>query len=142
MSSEVDSMEDKKYTIESIRARYGETDMMGHVYYANYLYWFEQARSGWCRERGTTYKEIEEMGYLLPVVEVNVSYKSEVKYDDVVEVKIWATEVKRTSFQFRYEVYNTVTGKISTVGSSWHVLVDKTMKPIAIPAEIQKLFEA
>lgn len=133
-------MDCKNYTVESIRARYGETDMMGHVYYANYLYWFEQARSAWCRERGTTYKEIEAMGYLLPVVNVNVSYKSEVKYDDMVEVKVWVSELKRTSFEFCYEIYNTTTEKVSTLGSSWHVLVDKGMKPVPIPSELLKMF--
>ena len=69
-------------TAERIRIRYGETDQMGHAYYANYLYWFEQARGAWCRARGFTYKSLEAKGYFLPVVEVHVRYRGEVRYDD------------------------------------------------------------
>ena len=47
---------------ERIRVRYGDTDQMGHAYYANYLFWFEQARGAWCRDRGFTYKSLEERG--------------------------------------------------------------------------------
>src|SRR5436305_5750980 len=94
------------YTEESIRVRYGETDQMGHAYYANYLYWFEQARGAWCRARGFTYKSLEEMGYMLPAVEVHVRYGGEVKYDDVITVRVWMEEIKRAAMQFKYEVLN------------------------------------
>ena len=58
-------------TEELIRVRYGETDQMGHAYYANYFLWFEQARGAWCRDRGFTYKGLEEQGVMLPVVEAH-----------------------------------------------------------------------
>src|SRR5205085_9661285 len=65
----------KTVTEEQIRVRYGETDQMGHAYYANYLYWFEQARGAWCRDRGFNYTDLEAIGYMLPVVEVYARYK-------------------------------------------------------------------
>ena len=112
---------------------------MGHAYYANYLFWFEQARGGWCRSRGFTYKELEEMGYFLPVVEVHVRYKAEVKYDDWISVKIWVSEVKRAAIRFDYEVTNETTGKVTTEGYSWHVLMGSERKAISIPPEVREM---
>src|SRR5437588_4409699 len=96
----------KAVTEEQIRVRYDETDQMGHAYYANYFYWFEQARGAWCRARGFTYKSLEAQGYMLPVVEAQARYRGEVKYDDWITVKIWMEEIKRSAMQFRYEVIN------------------------------------
>jgi acyl-CoA thioester hydrolase len=128
-------------TVERIRVRYGETDQMGHAYYANYLYWFEQARGMWCRERGFTYKQFEAKGVMLPVVEVNVKYRGEVHYDDWVAVKVWVSEIKRSSMRFDYEITNESTGKVTTLGYSWHVFMGAERRAITIPAEIRDMLE-
>lgn len=128
-------------TSELIRIRYGETDQMGHAYYANYLYWFEQARGAWCRDRGFTYKSLEERGYKLPVVEVWVKYRGEAKYDDLIEIKVWLAEIKRASLKFQYELINRTTGLVVTEGYTWHVFVGETMKAISVPAEIREILD-
>jgi acyl-CoA thioester hydrolase len=51
-----------------LRVRYAETDQMGVVYYANYLVWFEVARSEWLRQTGWTYRDMEKDGVQLPVI--------------------------------------------------------------------------
>lgn len=128
-------------TVERIRVRYGETDQMGHAYYGNYMLWFEQARGAWCRARGFTYKGLEEMGYKLPVVEVWAKYRGEVKYDDVIAVRIWVGEMRRAAIQFMYEVINETTGQVTTEGYTWHVFVADSMKVISIPPEIRQMME-
>ncbi|MFY9234136.1 MAG: thioesterase family protein [Fimbriimonadaceae bacterium] len=126
-------------TAERIRIRYGETDQMGHAYYANYLYWFEQARGAWCRARGFTYKSLEAKGYFLPVVEVHVRYRGEVRYDDEIEVRVKVTEIKRAAIRFEYEIVND--GKLVTEGYTWHVLMGKERKAISIPPEVRQMLE-
>lgn len=129
-------------TEESIRVRYGETDQMGHAYYANYLFWFEQARGAWCRDRGFTYKEFEEAGYKLPVVEVWAKYRGEVKYDDTIMIRVWMGEIRRAAMQFRYEVVNQTTGKTVTEGFTWHVLVGGgQMKAMSVNPEVRGMLE-
>lgn len=128
--------QDRSY--ERIRVRYGETDMMGHAYYGNYFLWFEQARSRWCRDRGFTYREFEESGYKLPAVEAHANYKAEVKYDDVIEVAVWSSEVRRASVRFDYEIRNLTTGQITTTGYTWHVVVGPEMKAVSIPPHIRE----
>jgi acyl-CoA thioester hydrolase len=125
-------------TEERIRIRYGETDQMGHAYYANYLYWFEQARGAWCRARGWTYKQMEERGYKIPVVEAHVEYKGEVQYDDLIVVKIWVSELRRASIRFDYEITNTSTDKVTTTGYTWHVLIGATRKAVTMPTDIRE----
>jgi len=125
-------------TEERIRVRYGETDQMGHAYYANYLYWFEQARGAWCRARGWTYKQMEEKGYKIPCVEAHTEYKGEVQYDDLIIVKVWVSELRRASIRFDYEIINTTAGKVTTTGYTWHVLIGSARKAVTMPQEIRE----
>ena len=126
-------------TREMIRVRYGETDQMGHAYYANYLYWFEQARGAFCRARGFTYKELEEMGFMLPAVECHVRYRAEVKYDELIEVAVWISETRRAAIRFDYAITNLETGALATEGYSWHVLMGSARKAVTIPPEIRAM---
>ncbi|MBS1716953.1 MAG: acyl-CoA thioesterase [Armatimonadetes bacterium] len=127
-------------TETTIRVRYGETDQMGHAYYANYFYWFEVARGAWLRDRGVTYKSIEEMGIMLPVVEAHAEYRGEVKYDDDVVVRIWLAEKRRASIQFKYEVLNH--GKVVTTGYTWHVTMSREKrKAVSIPIFVNEFLE-
>lgn len=128
----------KTRTVEQIRVRYGETDAMGHAYYGNYLLWFEQARGAWCRARGFHYRELEERGIFLPVVEVHVRYKAEIKYDEVIDVHVWLGETKRASMKFEYEIYRE-DGLLATEGYSWHVTMGHHRKAVTIPDHILEL---
>lgn len=129
-------------TEERIRVRYGETDQMGHAYYANYLYWFEQARGAWCRDRGFTYKQLEEQGLFLPVVEAHARYKGEVVYDDWIVVRVRVSELKRAAMKFEYEVFNETTCKVVTEGHTWHVVMSpQARKAMSIPPHMRELLE-
>jgi acyl-CoA thioester hydrolase len=128
-------------TEERIRVRYGETDQMGHAYYANYLFWFEQARGAWCRDRGFTYKQLEAMGFMIPVVEAHVRYRGEVVYDDWIVVRVWVSEVRRAAMRFDYEIYNETKDKLTTEGYTWHVLMGAQRKAIGIPPELRQMFD-
>ena len=128
-------------TEEKIRVRYGETDAMGHANYASYLQWFEQARGEWCRDRGFTYKQLEELGMMLPVVEIHVKYRAEVKYDELVTIRIIASEIKRASIRFDYELYRE-DGVKATEGHTWHVVMSsETRKAMTIPPDIRAMLE-
>lgn len=127
-------------TEERIRVRYGETDAMGHVYYANYLYYMEQARGAWCRDRGFTYKSLEDRGFFLPVVEVHLRYKAEIKYDEEITIQVVAPEIKRASIRFDYSIFRE-DGALASEGYSWHVFMGTARKAISIPPEIRTMME-
>jgi acyl-CoA thioester hydrolase len=58
-----------------VRVRYADTDQMGVAYYANYLVWFEVARTEWLRDGGWSYRQMEADGIALPVIEAHCEYR-------------------------------------------------------------------
>jgi acyl-CoA thioester hydrolase len=134
-------MTDQPWTEELIRVRYGETDQMGHAYYGSYALWLEQARGAWCRDRGFTYKQLEAMGWKLPVVELWTKFKGEIKYDDLVSIKIKLADKRRVSLRFEYEVLNTETGRLCTEAYTTHVFVSQDMKAASPPPEVIALVD-
>ncbi len=137
--SRITTIENPVRSCERIRIRYGETDQMGHAYYANYFYWFEQARGRWCRDRGFAYADLEERGLFLPVVEAHSVYKGEVHYDDWISVYVWMSEIRRATMKFEYEIVNERTGKVTTEGYTWHVLMDSHRKSTSISPEVKAM---
>lgn len=89
-----------------IRVRYGETDQMGFVYYGNYALYLEQARTEMLRSVGFTYKAMEKMGVLLPVVNLNIRYKNSAKYDDLLTLKTYITTLSNRKIIFETFIYN------------------------------------
>ncbi len=90
-----------------IRVRYGETDQMGYLYYGNYALYYEVGRAEAIRELGFTYRELEEMGVMMPVVDLHVQYYRPALYDDLITVKTILKELPESSkIQFHSELYN------------------------------------
>ena len=110
-----------------LRVRYAETDQMGYVYYGNYAMYFEIGRVEAIRHLGVSYKDIEDMGIILPVVELNIKYLRPAKYDDLITIK---TQIKTlpTGYKivFDQEVYNEA-GKLLTIGQVKLYFMDTNM---------------
>lgn len=109
----------------AIRVRYAETDKMGIVFNANYLSWFEVARTELCRMLGVAYAEWEERGYLLPVAEAYCRYRSPARYDDIVRLLCRAPveSIKPWSIVFEYEA-RADDGRLLAEGWTKHAFVD------------------
>lgn len=119
-----------------IRVRYAETDQMGFCYYGNYASFFEVARVEALRERGISYKELEEAGILLPVKKFEIAYHLPAKYDDLIEIKTQITELEGVRIGFTYQTYNE-TGQLLNEAFTLLVFVNAaTLKPMAIPSQI------
>ena len=121
------------------RVRYSDTDKLGVSYYANYLVWFEAARTEYFRTLGFPYTECEKKGYFLPVVEAKAHYFSPSTYDDLLLIRTSVSNIGRTSIRFEYHVINKVTQKMLASGYTVHVFVDKELKPTRIPDEVKKI---
>ncbi|MEY4051047.1 MAG: acyl-CoA thioesterase [Chitinophagia bacterium] len=99
-----------------IRVRYAEADPMNVVYYGNYAQYFEVGRVESLRNLGISYKGIEDMGIMLPVVELNIKYLRPAKYDDLLTIKSQIKELPTDHrIIFDQEIYNQ-TGKLLTIG--------------------------
>jgi acyl-CoA thioester hydrolase len=67
-----------------IRVRYAETDRMGVAHHAAYVPWLEEARIEAMKELGLNYRELEERGVMMPVIDLQVQYKRSLQFDDTV----------------------------------------------------------
>lgn len=114
----------KKLHHHRFRVIYGDTDSGGVVYYANYLRYFEAARTEFMRDRAISYKEIEAQGFILPVVECHVRYKASARYDDLLLVETSLTEVKSRTCRFDYRVIRENDTKMLAQGFTTHAIVD------------------
>ncbi|MEO5778111.1 MAG: thioesterase family protein [Flavobacterium sp.] len=75
----------KEHQIQ-VRVRYSETDQMSVVYHGNYVPYFEMGRVEWLRNKGISYKALEESGIALPIVSMTIKYKKPARYDDLLTV--------------------------------------------------------
>src|SRR5262249_38744577 len=91
-------------SISTVRVRYAETDTMGVGYYANFLVWFEVARTDLLRTSGWSYREMENEGVSLPVIESHCEYKQPARYDDEVEIRTTGALLSHVRMRFDYEV--------------------------------------
>ena len=108
----------------TIRVRYSETDKMGVVYNANYLDWFEIARTELCRAWGVPYAKWEDDGLILPVVESRCRYKYPARYDDQIQLWCRVSEIKIHSVTFEYRILRAVDYKLIAEGWTKHACMN------------------
>ncbi len=118
-----------------IRVRYAETDNMGYVYYGNYATYYEVARTEMLRSTGISYKQLEEMGVMLPVIELNCKFNKAAKYDDLVTINIYIREKPGIRIKFEYELFNE-SGELLNTGSTQLVFVDMERNRPCKPPQI------
>ncbi len=114
-----------------IRVRYAETDRMGLLHHANYLIYFEQARTELLRSRGYSYKDLEDQGYYLVIAKAEIRYKSPAHYDDVLTIRTTVTRTTPIRLEHRYEVFRD--GTLICEGSTTLACVDADGKLQAMP---------
>ena len=130
------------YTSEThIRVRYGETDQMGYVYYGNYAMYYEVGRVESLRQLGLTYKELEEMGIMMPVLENKSRFLSAALYDDNLKIVTTIREKPSVRIKFEYDIFNGE-GLLIHQGETMLAFVDKkTGKPCRPPEVFQNVLK-
>ncbi len=124
-----------------IRVIYADTDAMGIVYHTNYIKWFEIGRTELFRDRGLLYKDVEHLGYALPLTQVFCHYYWPARYDDIVLLETRIAFVKRASMKFAYRIWDEKNEKLLVEGSTVHACTDRTGKIVRIPLLIMDKIE-
>ncbi len=126
-------------TITTIRIHYALTDQMGFVYYGNYAQFYEIGRSESIRQLGYTYKDIEAMGIIMPVVEVHSRFLRPAKYDDLITIKTTLKEMPTGQrITFYTEIYNE-DDMLLHIGETTLFFMDAaTMKRAKVPDALGK----
>ncbi len=124
-----------------VEVRYAETDQMGVVHHANYLVWFELARTTLCQKAGFHYRDIEGMGFQLQVTGAHLEYRKGARYGDVVRVACSLEQLASRGLTFAYRIFRDST--LLARGSTNHVWVDVAKgRACRIPGPLERPFRA
>ena len=113
---------------------------MGVVYYANYLVWFEVARTDLLRSLGWSYREMEAAGVSLPVIEAQCEYQRPARYDDEIEVRTEGLMLSPVRVRFNYTVVRRSDAVVAAAGHTVHAAVTPEGRPCRLPERLRQVF--
>lgn len=137
------------------RVHYKDTDQMRVAHHANYVSWFEVGRTEMMRDMGIAYSKMEDLGLLLPVLDMNVTYAKPARYDNCVGIYTKLTKSTAIRLEFEYEVRRmdeiacvthaeldtTTTSELLASGKTVHMWLNKDWKPARIDKVAPDVFE-
>jgi acyl-CoA thioester hydrolase len=116
----------------TVRVRYAETDRMGLLHHANYIVYFELARTEMLRNKGVSYREVEDAGHFLVIIDLGCKFKKPAYYDDLLTIRTTVARVTHVKIVHEYQVFRN--GELLAEGHSTLACVDREGKPQALPA--------
>ena len=116
-----------------LRVRYGETDQMGIVHHSEYINYLEIARIEYLRARGMSYQELEDKGYGLPVVSIDINYKKPAKYDEELNLHTSLIEKGRCKLVFQTTIKNSEDLLVCSAKVTLVCVKLDLFKPTALP---------
>lgn len=132
-------MTQPQWFTHTIRVRYQETDQMGIVYHTNYVNWMEWGRTELIREAGMPYQDIEARGLLLPIVNLNVQFKTSAKYDDLITIHTCIEQATSLRVSFAYRIQRGE--EILVTGTSEHVWLNASYRPVRLEKQDPDLYQ-
>jgi acyl-CoA thioester hydrolase len=119
----------------TIRVRYAETDRMGLLHHANYFVYFEIGRTELLRQRGLTYREVEDAGHYLVIIDIGCKFKRPAHYDDLLLLRTSVVKVTHVKIVHHYQLFRD--GSLLAEGHSTLACVDRDGKPQPLPAQLR-----
>jgi acyl-CoA thioester hydrolase len=127
------------HTLTNVRVRYAETDQMNVVYHGNYAQYFEVGRAESIRQLGFTYKNMEEMGVIMPIVELHTKFIRPAHYDDLLTIHTILKELPSGHrIEFHQEVYNEKNELLTSGRVVLYFLKAKTMEKTTLPTALME----
>lgn len=124
-----------------VRVRYAETDRMGYCYYGNFATYFEVARVEALRSLGVTYKQLEDEGIILPVLDFQIRYFKPAFYDEELRIETTIESVKGARIFFSYKTFNQSEVQLNQATTTL-VFVDlKNQRPMNPPSDLLQLLQ-
>ncbi len=125
---------------DRFRVLYGDTDAMGQAYYGNYLKWFEVGRAEWFRSCGMSYRQLEETGIFLPVIEAHCRYLKPAYYDDILQIATQFHFAGPARLRFDYRIKRD--RELLAKGFTIHVCLNSERKVVKPPDQLKALLES
>ncbi len=124
----------------NIMQKYYETDQMGIIHHSNYVKWMEEARMDLMDQMGLSYKQMEEMEIISPVLSIAVEYHSMVHFDDTVVIQTKLVKYNGIKMEVEYVMTDKETGELRTTArSSNHCFLNRSGRPISLKRSYPEL---
>ena len=124
-----------------LRVQYHETDQMGVVHHSNYIRWFESGRTEMIRKAGISYREMEDLGLLLPVVDVQVKYHKPARYDELITIYTSIAKLTPVVMEFDYDVYRSEDDELLVSGKTSHIWINENWRPTRLHRRAPEVYE-
>ncbi len=135
-------MEEMKQIKPYIRkANYYETDQMAIIHHSNYIRWFEEARVNFLEQIGLGYDTIEAAGVYSPVLRVNCEYRSSVRFNETVEIRVILRAFNGIMMTIEYQIVDSISKKMKANGSSDHCFVATNFRPVSLKKNYKKMYD-
>lgn len=128
-------------SVVRMRVTYAEVDRMGFLHHSNHLRWLERGREEFSRRRAAAYREMEDAGLLIVVVDLSAHYKTPLRYEDVVDLTVKLVEVRHASVVFEYEAHRVSDGALALVARTRHAFVTREGRVTRIADEVATLLK-
>jgi acyl-CoA thioester hydrolase len=105
---------------------------MGIAHHSSYVLWMEVGRTEFMRAYGFSYRQLEELGVIMPVLEINVRYRQPAVYDDELRITTWVDELTRVRIKLAYTITRIIDGALMVEAHSFHTFAGPDGRPIRI----------
>ena len=120
-------------------AKYYETDQMGIIHHSHFFRWMEEARMDLMDQIGLSYKEMEALEIISPVLSVSCEYHSMVHFDDVVVIEPRIVKYNGIKMEVEYRMTDKEPGELRTTGRSSHCFLNRSGRPISLKRSYPEL---
>jgi acyl-CoA thioester hydrolase len=128
-------------SVVRMRVHYVEVDRMGFLHHSNHLRYFERGREEFCRRRAAAYREMEDAGVLVVVVDASLQFKTPLRYEDVVDLELVLADVKHASISFEYALRRVSDNALAATGRTRHAFVSREGRVLRPPPHVLALLQ-
>lgn len=121
-----------QYKYYERRINYYETDKMSVVHHSNYARFLEECRIDFMEFHGLQFTELEERGYMIPVLELESQFVEAVRFGETIKIVIKLEKMTSAKFYFLYIIYDETMTKIKHRAKSTHCILDSSFRPVGI----------
>ncbi|MBN1534022.1 MAG: acyl-CoA thioesterase [Spirochaetes bacterium] len=125
----------------SHRTLYADTDRSEVVYHANYLRYFELGRASLMRDAAYPYREIEQSGYVYPIIDLGIQFFRSLYYDDTMWIHTRPADLERVKLTFDYLITHAETGQLICIGHTRHCALNLSGRPVAVDEKTVHLWK-
>jgi len=118
-----------------VKVRFGEVDSMGIVWHGNYVKYIEEGRESFGKNYGISYLDIYANDVMAPVVNMNIDFKKQVQYGDILIVETEFKDHEAAKIVFNFKVFRKSDNELVATAQSTQVFIDLNREMILYPPD-------